>query len=202
MAWTTPGTAVAGDVLTAAFWNSNVRDNLNSVGLVHLATQNFSGATSASPVSLPANTFSDAYMNYRVTVNITASTTGGQLRLRLRASGTDNSSSNYSWGGYISYSGSSILSALTASGSQSFFFLSDFSPTDYPNMSLICDIMQPKAAFRTMFYGSITVPVSPQPYFGYIGGAMTVTTSYDSFSIVPSAGSITGDVRVYGLRVS
>jgi hypothetical protein len=27
MAWTTPGTAVAGDVLTAAFWNSNVRDN-------------------------------------------------------------------------------------------------------------------------------------------------------------------------------
>jgi hypothetical protein len=31
MAWTTPGTAVAGDVLTAAFWNSNVRDNLNDV---------------------------------------------------------------------------------------------------------------------------------------------------------------------------
>jgi hypothetical protein len=29
MAWTTPGTATAGDVLTAAFWNANVRDNLN-----------------------------------------------------------------------------------------------------------------------------------------------------------------------------
>jgi hypothetical protein len=29
MAFTTPGTAVAGDVLTAAFWNSNVRDNLD-----------------------------------------------------------------------------------------------------------------------------------------------------------------------------
>ena len=29
MAWTTPGTAVAGDVLTAAFWNAQVRDNLN-----------------------------------------------------------------------------------------------------------------------------------------------------------------------------
>jgi len=28
MPWTTPGTAVAGDVLTAAFWNSNVRDNM------------------------------------------------------------------------------------------------------------------------------------------------------------------------------
>jgi hypothetical protein len=31
MAFTTPGTAVAGDVLTAAFWNSNVRDNFNEV---------------------------------------------------------------------------------------------------------------------------------------------------------------------------
>jgi len=28
MAYTTPGTAVAGDVLTASFWNSNVRDNI------------------------------------------------------------------------------------------------------------------------------------------------------------------------------
>jgi hypothetical protein len=27
MAWTTPGTAVAGAVLEASFWNSNVRDN-------------------------------------------------------------------------------------------------------------------------------------------------------------------------------
>jgi hypothetical protein len=29
MAWTTPATAVAGDTLTAAFWNLHVRDNLN-----------------------------------------------------------------------------------------------------------------------------------------------------------------------------
>ncbi len=27
MAWTTPGTATAGEVLTAAFWNQQVRDN-------------------------------------------------------------------------------------------------------------------------------------------------------------------------------
>lgn len=33
MAWTTPGTATAGEVLTAAFWNTQVRDNF-----VELAT--------------------------------------------------------------------------------------------------------------------------------------------------------------------
>jgi hypothetical protein len=31
MAWTTPGTATAGEVLTAAFWNENVRDNSNAL---------------------------------------------------------------------------------------------------------------------------------------------------------------------------
>jgi hypothetical protein len=28
MAWTTPGTATAGEVLTASFWNTQVRDNM------------------------------------------------------------------------------------------------------------------------------------------------------------------------------
>jgi hypothetical protein len=31
MAWTTPGTATAGSVLTASFWNTQVRDNLNDI---------------------------------------------------------------------------------------------------------------------------------------------------------------------------
>lgn len=31
MAWTTPGTAVTNSGLTAAFWNLNVRDNLNAI---------------------------------------------------------------------------------------------------------------------------------------------------------------------------
>jgi hypothetical protein len=35
MAWTTPGTAVAGDVLTAAFWNLNVRDDLVALYNAH-----------------------------------------------------------------------------------------------------------------------------------------------------------------------
>ena len=32
MAWTTPATAVAGDTLTASFWNTHVRDNLSWAG--------------------------------------------------------------------------------------------------------------------------------------------------------------------------
>jgi hypothetical protein len=31
MPWTTPGTATAGEVLTASFWNTQVRDNMNTL---------------------------------------------------------------------------------------------------------------------------------------------------------------------------
>ena len=50
MAWTTPGTATAGEVLTAAFWNTNVRDNSNALprgvlGKASLATAFTTSAT-------------------------------------------------------------------------------------------------------------------------------------------------------------
>jgi hypothetical protein len=55
MAWTTPGTAVAGNVLTAAFWNEQVRDNMDSVlssGKValfqHTTASGVSGGTATS----------------------------------------------------------------------------------------------------------------------------------------------------------
>lgn len=42
MAWTSPATAVTGDVITAAFWNVNGRDNLlhlaGSTGVIDLST--------------------------------------------------------------------------------------------------------------------------------------------------------------------
>ena len=63
MAWTTPGTAVAGDVLTAAFWNLNVRDNLNElyVGEKELvyATGNGDQSTSATTIATGVEIFAD-----------------------------------------------------------------------------------------------------------------------------------------------
>ena len=74
MAWTTPGTATAGEVLTAAFWNLQVRDNMNS--LVEAGT-----ALPSSPV--------DGQSFYYV-----ADTTNGIVwHLRYRAA----SASAYKW---------------------------------------------------------------------------------------------------------
>jgi hypothetical protein len=48
MAWTTPGTATAGEVLTAAFWNTQVRDNLNMIAPFMSAGQSWTPTMSNS----------------------------------------------------------------------------------------------------------------------------------------------------------
>lgn len=66
MAWTTPGTAVAGDVLTAAFWNTQVRDNslalYGSIKRLGLQTRGSGGSDnytiSATSVASAADVFS------------------------------------------------------------------------------------------------------------------------------------------------
>ncbi len=55
MAFTTPGTAVAGEVLTAAFWNQNVRDNLTQLGTgyTYVQTVYFTASGSFTKATYP-----------------------------------------------------------------------------------------------------------------------------------------------------
>ena len=53
MPWTTPGTATAGEVLTAAFWNTNVRDNTNEL---YGSIRRLGYVTRTTDYSITANT--------------------------------------------------------------------------------------------------------------------------------------------------
>jgi hypothetical protein len=64
MAWTTPGTAVAGDVLTAAFWNLNVRDNLNAI---YTAGTNVVMGTDSTATSITSTTLTDTGLSVAIT---------------------------------------------------------------------------------------------------------------------------------------
>lgn len=55
MPWTTPGTATAGSVLTAAFWNEQVRDNMN----VLRAMVNVQQAVKTDTTSSTSSSFAD-----------------------------------------------------------------------------------------------------------------------------------------------
>jgi hypothetical protein len=59
MAWTTPGTAVAGEVLTAAFWNANVRDNSESLRAIMANTKSTKLTTATTVTLTTAGTFYD-----------------------------------------------------------------------------------------------------------------------------------------------
>jgi hypothetical protein len=69
MAWTTPGTAVAGEVLTAAFWNEQVRDNM----AVLRALANVKQTVKTDTFSTNATSFTDV-TGLSVTITPTSST--------------------------------------------------------------------------------------------------------------------------------
>jgi hypothetical protein len=94
MAWTTPGTATAGEVLTAAFWNTNVRDNSNALsrGVIAVATRTTSQGSITSIVDLTDMTLTitaEANRRYLVTGYSTAisSVAGDYINMDIYASG-------------------------------------------------------------------------------------------------------------------
>ena len=84
MAWTTPGTAVAGEVLEAAFWNEQVRDNqsfLYTPPMVQCKRATSLTYTSATNIAYDAENFDTDGMhdNSTNTSRITINTAGVYL---------------------------------------------------------------------------------------------------------------------------
>jgi hypothetical protein len=69
-----------------------------SSGFTFITGTSFSAVTS---VSLPASTFTSTYRNYKIFYDISTMSADATLTLRLRASGTDNSTNNYFSSGFI-----------------------------------------------------------------------------------------------------
>jgi hypothetical protein len=64
MAWTTPGTAVTNSGLTAAFWNTNVRDNLNAI---YTAGTNVVMGTDSTATTIASTTLTDTGLSVSIT---------------------------------------------------------------------------------------------------------------------------------------
>lgn len=71
MAWTTPGTAIAGDVLTASFWNLQVRDNLSDLQTRVVAARasqvNVVMGTDSTTTSIASTTLTDTGLSVSIT---------------------------------------------------------------------------------------------------------------------------------------
>ena len=157
-------------------------------GLVRINGTTFSAASS---VSLPNNSFTTTYTNYRVIFNLDLNSSSGTPSLRFRASGTDNSSANY-YGGFlnISYNAAAAVNFQTTAGTSQ--QLCDSSP----GITFIMDINNPMTTVRT----NVSFVCSNSNAVNVLVGNIThlSSTLFDSLSINMTTGNITGRYDVYG----
>ena len=167
-----------------------------SGGLVYLTGASFTTQTS---VSLPNSTFTSTYRNYRVMFQITAVTSDADFTMRLRASGTDDTTANYDY----AFGGLSVSPATTSvSGAQTATSWV-IGEQDAANVAynLVLDVVAPQVATRTFINGSYTyVDKANSVWVARFGsGYFRSTTQFDALTFISSvASSITGVYRVYG----
>ncbi len=166
----------------------------SSGGLTLISTTSFSAVGSKSF----DNVFSSTYTNYKIYISSYA--TGDSLMtLRFRASGTDNTSSNYSFAVWGAAASTGTLS--TDNNGDAVTNIQVGSNNNANQRQYIAmDVMAP---FQTTGTKALTYSYvrSRTAYFGGNGyGILNVTgTAFDGFTL--TGGTITGTVSIYGWSI-
>lgn len=155
-------------------------------GLVFIQSGTF---TASSAVNV--NTcFSSTYDNYRILVKVTgASVVNGEVRMRMRLATTDNSTANYNY--QRMYAQSSTVGGSAATNQTSAIM----GPQNTALSWNVTDMCNPFLTQNTLYS---TVSSYNQVNIDNFSGAHKVATSFDGFTMFPDAGTITGEVWVYG----
>ena len=171
-------------------------------GLVKIATETFYAVSSVSV----NNCFTSSYANYLLIVNITAaSAAGAGVDLRLRVSGVDNSSSNY-YNIAMGWSANAANPTFFAEGSNGTATVGK-TPIRLASGAESSGQVRISNPFATQYttwdgMGTQTNVTTNLLFMQQTHSGTTVTTSYDGFSLIPTSGTFTGTVRVYGYRNS
>jgi hypothetical protein len=161
-------------------------------GLAFITAASFTTVTS---VSLPNDTFTSTYDNYRLVLYTTASSANQTMSIRLRAAGSDNSNTNYNTMGQGIDSTGAARNFVADSASS---FTTGRSDGRY---IVVMDIIAPKLTRFTGIQGFCTH--EQNAVFGSAvtgqNGQFQATTSFDSLSLIVAGGAtITGAYSVYG----
>ena len=179
-----------GDAIDASM---NTALGTKKAGMVLLNTTSFSGVSSQS---LPANTFTSTYENYKLIFTFTALSASNQtITMKLRAAGTD-ATNNYYFERVRNENGT--ISGVRFSNNDTFFVGSYDSTSPSRNYKEV-NLYSPQLAVLTSYnstgnYVSADASLKTET----MGGYHSLATAYDSISIIPSSGTMTGTVRVYG----
>jgi hypothetical protein len=169
-----------------------------SQGLTLINTTSFSAVASAS---LPADTFTSTYDNYKIIFKLSAVTSDGVVYVKLRASGTD-SSAGYYWGLYgVVAGGVSAIVNNASNVTTGFLVMEDDAGSSAKPTFAEMTFLNPKVAEPTSMIGqNISSTNAGSPVGLNIWGLHTASTAYDSASFISSAGNISGSITVYGIN--
>ena len=198
MPWTTPGTATAGEVLTASFWNTQVRDNLNDheTRILKAPQLVYANTISASSFTVD-NVFTSTYANYQIVMSARGSA-AEVLRMRMRVGGIASGAGYYMAGAVISYSAATVSGV---SNNNSAYWDARFAHTDTGSATRCLSnifLGEPAIAANTAITGTFN-DSRTGGQSGSFGGFHNVATAYDGFEIYGPTGTLTGSIRVYGL---
>jgi hypothetical protein len=161
-------------------------------GMVYVGGSTFS---SSSAVNLN-NIFTSTYANYKIVFNCTG-TSSGVMQIRFRVSGSDNSTTNYDWQRLAVYGGTS---APERQATQTYYLPCTIN-TAYAGAEVL--VTNPQVAEKKLFLGHGIQEAGPDSTQIFLTSAsFNATTQFDGMSLFPSAGTITGTIRVYGLANS
>jgi hypothetical protein len=157
--------------------------------------------TTATSVSLPTDTFSATYRNYRVIWEMTAQTTSVALTMRLRSSGSDVTTAAY-YQGSPGFNNNNSASSQADSASSSFTLGTTLAGSVYGQAVLVLDVISPQIASISKWINGTWSAFITQTTGRSFSGTFSLssgTQTYDSLSFISSvASSITGVYRVYG----
>ena len=136
--------------------------------------------------------FTTSFTTYNIIFNAKSTGTTISTTVRLRASGTDNSSANYGWSGHRAAFSTGSLVAFGFSATDTGWFIGD-SDTDGKTGYKIT-MSNPMTADKT----NATSQGTSQTYKFLSSMNMTVTTAYDGISFIPNSNTITGTILIAG----
>jgi hypothetical protein len=160
-------------------------------GMVLLNTTSFSGVSSQSF----NNVFSASYVNYYINISGTSGF-NANLDFRLRASGTDLTSSSYYWGIFGNASDDGTVGTATGNGVTS-FRIDEIATRTFGNQIWLFNPFATQ--YKLMNTRNFRARSTADAKHSTSGGAINVNTSYDGFTIL-STQTFSGTASIYGFN--
>lgn len=146
------------------------------------------------------NVFSATYENYKILFALTATSASPGVNLRLRVGGVDASGGNYQGGGFFNRNTAATLFGQDLLNG-TYFELGNADSGQTSNrytMECLSPFLAQRTALQIFTAG---FEAGGAPYGRVQLSNHNLSTSYDGFTILPTTGTITGKVSVYGYNI-